>query len=101
VQFHLDYGACWLLLFGLFPAFFAACIGTTAPSKKTRAAWQAGLALTLLGVLGVFGFQDAMSFLIAWEAMSLGGAVMILGERVSEYRPEELRAVVARHSGTP
>jgi formate hydrogenlyase subunit 3/multisubunit Na+/H+ antiporter MnhD subunit len=86
VQFHLDSGACWLLLFGLFPAFFATCIGTTAAWKKTRAAWQAGLALTLLGAFGVFGFQDAMSFLIAWEVMSLGGGVMILGERVTEQR---------------
>lgn len=86
VQFHLDSGACWLLLFGLFPAFFAACISTTAPTKRTKAAWQAGLALTLLGALGVFGFQDAMSFLIAWEVMSLGGAAMILGERITEQR---------------
>ena len=32
---------------------------------------------------GVFGLQDAYSFLIAWELMSFGGAVMILSERLS------------------
>ena len=41
--------------------------------------------MTLLGTLGVFGMQDAMSFLIAWEVMSVGGAVMILTERVSKH----------------
>jgi formate hydrogenlyase subunit 3/multisubunit Na+/H+ antiporter MnhD subunit len=40
----------------------------------------AGLGFTLLGAIGVFGLQDAISFLIAWEVMSIGGAAMILGE---------------------
>jgi formate hydrogenlyase subunit 3/multisubunit Na+/H+ antiporter MnhD subunit len=39
--------------------------------------------LSLIGALGVFGLQDAYSFLIAWELMSLGGAVLILSERTS------------------
>jgi hydrogenase-4 component B len=83
VQFHLDTGGSWLLLFGLLPALFGAGLGTTASSKPARRYWLAGLALTLLGALGVFGLQDAMSFLIAWEVMSMGGAVMILGEGIS------------------
>ena len=36
-----------------------------------------------IGALGVFGLQDAASFLVAWEIMSLGGAVMILGENLA------------------
>ena len=83
VQFHLDAGGSWLLLFGLLTAIFAAGLGTTASARPARRYWLAGLSLTLLGTLGVFGLQDAMSFLIAWEVMSLGGAVMILGEGVS------------------
>lgn len=84
VQFHLDAGGCWLLMFGLLPALFAAYLSTTASSKLAQKYWLAGLALTLLGTLGVFGLQDAMSFLIAWEVMSIGGAVMILGEGLSQ-----------------
>src|SRR6202453_3109642 len=83
VQFHMDTGGSWLLLFGLLPALFAAGLITTASSQPARRYWLAGLSLTLLGALGVFGLQDAMSFLIAWEVMSIGGAVMILGEGVS------------------
>jgi hydrogenase-4 component B len=83
VQFHIDTGGSWLLLFGLIPALFAAGLSTTASSQPSRRYWLAGLSLTLLGALGVFGLQDAMSFLIAWEVMSVGGAVMILGEGVS------------------
>ncbi len=83
VQYHMDTGASWLLMFGLLPALFAAGLSTTAASKEARRYWLAGLSLTLLGAAGVFGLQDAMSFLIAWEVMSLGGAVMILGEGVS------------------
>ena len=84
VKFHLDAGGCWLLLFGLLPALFAAGLNTTASSESARRYWLAGLSLTLLGSLGVFGLQDAMSFLIAWEVMSIGGAAMILGEGVSQ-----------------
>jgi hydrogenase-4 component B len=84
VYFQLSPAACWLLLFGLIPAFFAAGLSSTAIGGSKQRSWLAGMALALLGALGVFGFQDAMSFLIAWEVMSLGGAIMILGERVSE-----------------
>ncbi len=84
VRFHLDTAGCWLLLLGLLPAIFASGLGSTASSSRTRRYWLAGLAVTLLGTVGVFGLQDAMSFLIAWEVMSVGGAVMILGEGVSK-----------------
>lgn len=83
VVFHLDAGGCWLLLFGLLPALFAAGLSTTASTKRETRYWLAGLALTLLGAFGVLGLQDAVSFLIAWEVMSIGGAIMILGEGVS------------------
>lgn len=83
IAFHLDSGGCWLLLFGLIPALFVSGLSTTASSRRSRKRWLAGLSLTLLGALGVFGLQDSMSFLIAWEVMSVGGAVMILGEDVS------------------
>lgn len=84
VQFHLTAGSAWLLLFGLIPALFASGLATPTVSKKRRRYWLAGLSLTLLGALGVFGLQDAMSFLIAWEVMSVGGAAMILCEQISE-----------------
>jgi hydrogenase-4 component B len=71
------------LLFGLLPALFAVGLNTTASSQPARRFWLVGLSLTLLGAIGVFGLQDAMSFLIAWEVMSVGGAAMILGEGVS------------------
>ncbi len=84
VRFQLDAGGCWLILFGLLPAFFASTLGTTAAPGINSRCWLAGLAMTLLGALGVFGLQDAMSFLIAWEVMSIGGAVMILGEQLAQ-----------------
>jgi formate hydrogenlyase subunit 3/multisubunit Na+/H+ antiporter MnhD subunit len=85
VGFQLGAGGDWLLLFGLLPALFATGLNTTASSKPANRYWLAGLAMTLLGALGVFGLQDSMSFLIAWEVMSVGGAVMILGEAISTH----------------
>jgi hydrogenase-4 component B len=76
-RFRLTPAALWLMAFGLAPAILAALLGTPAARQAT---WVFGAALSLLGALGVFGLQDAVSFLIAWELMSLGGAVMILGE---------------------
>jgi hydrogenase-4 component B len=78
--FQLSPQALWLMAFGLAAAIPAAWLGTPAPR---RPAWTLGAALSLIGALGVFGFQDAISFLIAWEIMSLGGAVMILGENLA------------------
>jgi hydrogenase-4 component B len=75
--FSLSPDALWLLGFGLPAALLACWLGTPAPRQRT---WLFGAAASLVGALGVFGLQDAVSFLIAWEIMSLGGAVMILGE---------------------
>lgn len=73
--------ALWLMGFGLPPAALAVALAS--PVRAGRAGWLAGVALSLIGALGVFGLQDGYSFLIAWELMSLGGAVMILSERLS------------------
>jgi hydrogenase-4 component B len=80
VQFQLSPAACWLMLFGLIPAVFGCSLATPTAKEGQRRYWLAGLAMTLLGGFGVFGLQDAMSFLIAWEVMSVGGAAMILAE---------------------
>ncbi|KAA0911113.1 proton-conducting transporter membrane subunit [Pusillimonas sp. ANT_WB101] len=79
----LSYGteALWLMGFGLLPAIVA--IGLCSPVVARRPGWLAGAALSLLGALGIFGVQDAYSFLIAWEFMSLGAAMMLLAERLS------------------
>ena len=55
-------------------------LGPPVPRQST---WIFGAAASFVGALGVFGLQDAASFLIAWEIMSLGGAVMILGENLT------------------
>jgi hydrogenase-4 component B len=78
--FRLDPAALWLLGFGLPAALLAAALGT--PARRQRQ-WIFGFALTLIGTTGVFAMQDAVSFLVAWEIMSLGGAVMLLGERLT------------------
>jgi hydrogenase-4 component B len=79
-KFYLSPDALWLMGFGLPGAFFAAWLGT--PSSNQRA-WTFGAAITLIGALGVFGVQDAVSFLVAWEVMGFGGAIMILGENLA------------------
>jgi formate hydrogenlyase subunit 3/multisubunit Na+/H+ antiporter MnhD subunit len=79
--FQLGGDGLWLLGFGLVPAILACGLGH--PQKRGRL-WTAGAAASLLGAVGVFGFRDALVFLIAWELMSLGGALMILGDRAAE-----------------
>jgi hydrogenase-4 component B len=81
VKFLLTPDALWLLGFGLAPAAFACAVST--PSDRGQAGWLFGAAVSLIGSLGVFGLQDGASFLIAWEIMSFGGAVMILSEKLS------------------
>ncbi len=73
--------ALWLMGFGLVPATLACVLAT--PAKDGRAGWLFGAGVSLVGALGVFGLQNAGGFLIAWELMSLGGAVMILSERLT------------------
>jgi hydrogenase-4 component B len=81
VRLHYAPESLWLMAFGLVPAALAVALCT--PIRRARCGWLAGAALSLIGALGVFGLQDGYSFLIAWELMSLGGAVMILAERTS------------------
>jgi hydrogenase-4 component B len=78
--FRLSPAALWMMGFGLLAATLATWLGTPSPRRR---AWIFGAAAGLIGALGVFGLQDAASFLIAWEIMSLGGAVMILGESLA------------------
>jgi hydrogenase-4 component B len=78
--YRLSPEALWLLGFGLAGAVLASWLGTPAPRQG---GWVLGAAASLIGALGVFGLQDAVSFLVAWEIMSLGGAVMLLGENLA------------------
>ena len=80
-MFHFAPDALWLMGFGLAPATLVAMLGSPAPQGQRS--WLFGLAVSLLGAVGVFGLQNGAQFLIAWELMSLGGAVMILAERMS------------------
>jgi hydrogenase-4 component B len=78
IRFRLAPQACWLLAFGLAPTVLAVGLGSALARGRL---WVFGAATTLLGALGVFGLTEGAAFLIAWELMSLGGAVMVLGER--------------------
>ncbi|TAM60055.1 MAG: hydrogenase 4 subunit B [Rhodanobacter sp.] len=82
-RFQLAPDALWLLLFGAIVAFFATALGT--PAARWRS-WVVGAGLSMLGALGCFGLQDAVGFLVAWEVMSLGGAVLLIGERLGPTR---------------
>lgn len=82
VAFRLEPAALWLLGFGLAPAIFACCL--TSPSRNGRAGWLFGAAFSLLGAIGVFGIQNGGGLLVSWELMSLGGAAMLLSERLTE-----------------
>ena len=84
VTFRLEPEALWLMGFGLAPAGFACALAS--PSKAGMGGWLFGAALSLMGALGVFGLQNGAALLVAWEAMSLGGAVMILSERLEASR---------------
>jgi len=83
VRLHYTPEALWLMGFGLLPGVLA--VWLCSPVHPARSGWLVGAALSLLGALGVYGVQDGYSFLIAWELMSLGGAVMILSERLSQH----------------
>lgn len=82
VSFAIDPAGLWLLGFGLVPAVFACWLGSPLTVRSGR--WCAGAAFTLLGALGVTGLQDGASLLVAWETMSLGGALMLVGERAED-----------------
>ena len=78
VNFGISPQGLWLMGFGLVPAIFACSLGS--PTARGGRGWLFGAALSLLGALGVFGLQNGAALLIAWEAMSLGGAIMILAD---------------------
>ncbi|WP_027796235.1 proton-conducting transporter transmembrane domain-containing protein [Paraburkholderia acidipaludis] len=82
VGFAVEPAGLWLLGFGLVPAALACWLGSPLAGASGR--WSAGAAFSLLGALGVVGLQDGMSLLVAWETMSLGGALMLAGERADE-----------------
>ena len=96
-RFRLAPEALWLLGFGLAPAVFACRARARRPQAAQRG-WLFGAAFSLIGALGVFGLQNGGSLLIAWELMSLGGAVMILSERLdgATGRHRSLHARAAR-----
>ena len=81
VTFKMAPEALWLMGFGLVPAVLACLLAT--PAREGHVGWLFGAAGSLLGALGVFGIQHAGGFLISWELMSLGGAVMLLSERLT------------------
>lgn len=81
VGFQVTADGLWLLGFGLAPAALACALAS--PSPQGKAGWLFGSAVSLLGALGVFGVQDGAGFLIAWEIMSFGGAVMLVSEKLS------------------
>jgi len=75
--YQLDANAAWLLGFGFTAAFFVFIAG---PRGRAPRGWCFGAAMSLLGAYGVAGLQDGISFLVAYEIMSLGGAVMIMAD---------------------
>jgi hydrogenase-4 component B len=93
VGFRLEPEALWLFGFGLAPALFACALGS--PSRYGRSGWNLGAGLSLLGALGVFGLQNGAALLVAWEAMSLGGAIMILSERLDSARGSTILFMLA------
>ncbi len=93
VAFRFEPEALWLFGFGLTPAAFACALGS--PSLQGRSGWVFGAAVSLIGALGVFGLQNGAALLVAWEAMSLGGAVMILSERLDPSRGRTILFMLA------
>ncbi|MEY2333541.1 proton-conducting transporter transmembrane domain-containing protein [Acidithiobacillus ferrianus] len=81
VTWQLQPSAAWLLFWGGLTALAA----FLSPGRaKNPAIWMAGAAVALLGSLGVAGLQEGVSFLIAWEFLSFGGAIMLLADGLQE-----------------
>ncbi len=78
VDFRIAPQGLWLMGFGLVPAIFACSLAS--PMTGGGRGWLFGVALSLIGALGVFGLENGAALLIAWEIMSLGGAVMVLSD---------------------
>ena len=81
IGFRMSPDALWLFGFGLAPAALACALST--PARNGEAGWLFGAATSLIGALGVFGVGHGAGFLIAWEVMSFGGAVMIVSEKLA------------------
>jgi hydrogenase-4 component B len=81
IAFGMSPNALWLMGFGLVAAALACALSS--PVEKGQAGWIFAAAASLLGALGVFGLRNGGALLIAWEVMSLGGALLILSERLS------------------
>jgi hydrogenase-4 component B len=77
VSWHLQAAAAWVLFWGA----LAALAAFLSPCRARRPGlWYAGAAVALLGSLGVAGLQEGIAFLIAWEFLSFGGAILLLAD---------------------
>jgi len=77
VSWYLQPAAAWLVFWG----GLAALAAFLSPSRAhNRAVWMVGAAVALLGSLGIAGLQEGIAFLIAWEFLSFGGAIMLLAD---------------------
>lgn len=81
LTFRITADAGWLFGFGCGAAAVVCAVST--PTRRGSHGWTFGAAAALLGALGVFGIDDGAGFLIAWEIMGFGGAIMLLSERLS------------------
>ncbi|MHB1544556.1 MAG: proton-conducting transporter transmembrane domain-containing protein [Gammaproteobacteria bacterium] len=77
IGWRADPAGLWLMLPAWLPAGFAVLLG----GREGRRGFASGAALALLGALGVLGLQNGPGFLIAWEIMGFGGAMLLLSER--------------------
>jgi len=81
VSWQLQPAVAWLLFWGA----LAALAAFFSPNRARRPGlWFAGAAVALLGSIGVAGLQEGISFLISWEFMSFGGAILLLADRRQE-----------------
>jgi len=81
LTFRVSPDAAWLFGFGCCAAAVVCAVST--PVRPAFHGWTFGAASALIGAMGVFGIEDGVGFLIAWEIMGFGGAIMLLSERLS------------------
>lgn len=78
VALRLGAAAAWLMSWGLLSAIAA---GISLSRQNVKASWFAAASLVILGAIGVSALRDGVSFLIAWELMSLSAAFLLLADR--------------------